>query len=107
MSQKYYQPIKHGTYVRFKSDRIDETRIINPTPGVPHKQVKDVIKVIHSNFHYLSAKSQAFHKTFCRSIVVNITNNWKVTEKQYQHLLNIKKQIEVEMERRGCLNVLS
>ena len=107
MSQKYYQPIKQGTYVRFKSDRIDESRIINPTPGVPYNQVKDVLKVIHSNFHYLHTKSQAFHKTFCRSIVVNITNNWKITPKQYQHLLNIKEQIEVEMERRGCLNVLS
>jgi len=107
MSQKYYQPIKQGTYVRFKSDRIDESRIINPTPGVPYNQVKDVLKVIHSNFNYLSAKSQAFHKTFCRSIVVAVSSKWKVTEKQYQHLLNIKRQIEVEMERRGCLNVQS
>lgn len=101
MSQKYYQPIKHGTYTRFKSDRIDESRIIPQSPGVPYNLVKNVIREIHSNFKYLSTKSQEFHKTFCRSIVVAVSSNWKVTEKQYQHLLNIKKQIEIEMEKRG------
>ena len=94
MSQKYYQPIKQGTYVKFKSDRVDESRIINRTPSVPYTQVKDELKFIHSNFRKLNRQSRSFHSEYLMSIVSNIKNRIPVTQKQFNHIIKIKSEIK-------------
>jgi hypothetical protein len=89
---KYYQPIKHKTYSRFKTDRIDESKLIQVIKHTD-KQVIPHLEIITANLHHLKGKPFDYCSKCVSSIIEFLDKNKFITDKQLQLVLTIKRQV--------------
>ena len=89
---KYYQPIKHNTYSRFKTDRMDESKLIQVVKH-SNQQVMPHLELITTNLHYLTDKPFQYCSKCISGIIEYMEKNSFVTDKQLQLVLSIKRQV--------------
>ena len=89
---KYYQPIKHRTYTKFKTDRIDESKLIQVIKHTD-KQVMPHLEIITTNLHHLTGKPFDYCSKCISGITEFMEKNKFITDKQLQLVLSIKRQV--------------
>ncbi len=88
---KYYQPIKHNTYSRFKTDRMDESRMMKEVIKITEKSVLPHLKIITTNLHYLSGKQFEYCSGVTNNMITFLERYKYLTEKQFHLLLKVKQ----------------
>ena len=90
---KYYQPIKHNTYSRFKTDRVDESRLMKQVTKITEKSVMPHLEIITTNLHHVNGKQFEYCSSITNSMITFLERYKYLTEKQFHLLLKIKKII--------------